>query len=117
MKKAPAPTKTQGAFDAEQLSFLDPPPFSPSWPANGSLADRALQMLMQGLPITHPDFQRETQSWRLGAVIFTLRSLGWPVETLEVPSPTEDNPSRFIARYVLPARYRACGVQHGKRAG
>ncbi len=39
--KAPAPTKTQGAY-GEQLSFLPPPPFCPTWPKRGTLADRAL---------------------------------------------------------------------------
>ena len=32
--KAPAPTKTQGAH-GEQLSFLPPPPFCPTWPKRG----------------------------------------------------------------------------------
>jgi hypothetical protein len=41
-------------------------------------------MLMDGRMIDHPDFENSTQSWRLGAVIFTLRTLGWPVETIEV---------------------------------
>ena len=64
-------------------------------------------MLMNGRLIDHPDFQDVTQSWRLGAVIFTLRALGWPVETIEVPGPTDDAPHRIIALYHLPARYTA----------
>lgn len=106
MKKAPAPTKTQGA-DGEQLSFLPPPPFCPTWPTRGTLADRALGMLMDGRHIDHPDFEDATQSWRLGAVIFTLRALGWPVETIEIPSPTEQCPDRVIALYRLDSSYTA----------
>lgn len=105
-RKAPAPTKTQGA-SGEQLSFLPTTPFCPIWPRKGTLADRALGMLMDGRNIFNTDFENSTQSWRLGAVIFTLRTLGWPVETIEVPSPTDDNQHRIIALYHLPARYVA----------
>lgn len=104
--KAPAPTKTQGAH-GEQLSFLPPAPFCPTWPKRGTLADRALKTLMDGRLIDHGDFIESTQSWRLGAVIFTLRTLGWPVETLEIPSPTTDNPHRLIALYRLDGKYTA----------
>lgn len=106
MKKAPAPTKTQGA-SGEQLSFLPPPPFSPTWPTRGTLADRALGMLMDGRKIDHTDFESSTQSWRLAAVIFTLRALGWPIETIEILSPTEECPDRVIALYHLPGKYVA----------
>ncbi|MFO1279559.1 MAG: hypothetical protein U1F04_08280 [Burkholderiaceae bacterium] len=105
MRKAPAPTAIQGA--GEQLSFLPPPPFCPSWPTRGTLADRALGMFMDGRMIDHPDFENSTQSWRLGAVVFTLRALGWPIETIEIPSPTEQCPDRVIALYHLPAKYTA----------
>lgn len=91
----------------EQLSFLPPPPFNPQWPTKGTLADKALKMLMDGKMIDHPDFENSTQSWRLGAVIFTLRTLGWPVETIEIPSPTEHSPDRVIALYKLDAKYTA----------
>ena len=64
-------------------------------------------MLMDGRLIDHPDFQDVTQSWRLGAVIFTLRALGWPVETIEVPSPTEYSPDRIIALYRLDGKHTA----------
>ncbi|MDP2065859.1 MAG: hypothetical protein Q8K38_07810 [Burkholderiaceae bacterium] len=106
MKKAPTPTKAPGAC-GEQLSFLPPPPFCPTWPTRGTLADRALGMLMDGRMIDHPEFEDSTCSWRLGAVVFTLRTLGWPVETIEVPSPTEHSPDRVIALYHLPAKYVA----------
>lgn len=114
--KAPAPTKTQGAY-GEQLSFLPPPPFCPTWPTRGTLPDKALGMLMDGRLINHPDFENVTQSWRLGAVIFTLRTLGWPVETIEIPSPTEACPDRVIALYRLDGKYtaQALAMQGGAR--
>lgn len=105
-EKAPAPSKVPGA-SGEQLSFLPPPPFCPTWPTRGTLADTALGMLMDGRKIDHPDFENSTRSWRLGAVIFKLRTLGWPVETVEVPSPTEECPHRIIAVYRLPGKYVA----------
>ena len=101
-----SPQQPAGAA-GEQLSFLPPAPFAPTWPQRGTLADRALGMLMDGRLIDHPDFENSTQSWRLGAVIFTLRTLGWPVETIEVPSPTDDNPHRIIALYKLDPKYTA----------
>lgn len=115
MKKAPAPTKTQGA-NGEQLSFLPPAPFCPTWPTRGTLADKALGMFMNGQMLDHPEFLSVTQSWRLGAVVFTLRALGWPVETIEIPSPTEDCPDRVIALYRLPSRYVAEALAMNGRA-
>ena len=105
----------------EQLSFLPPPAFNPTWPIRGTLADKALGMMMDGRMIDHPDFENTTQSWRLGAVIFSLRTLGWPIETIDVPSPTVDMPSRTIALYHLPAKFLAMalalssGGHHGTR--
>lgn len=61
MKKAPEPTKDLGAY-GEQLSFLPPPPFCPTWPTRGTLADRALGIFMDGRMIDHPDFENITQS-------------------------------------------------------
>jgi hypothetical protein len=112
-----APTKLLG----EQLSFFPPSPFNPTWPKRGTLAEKALGMMMDGRIIDHPDFENLTQSWRLGAVIFTLRMLGWPIETIDVPSPTSTMPSRTIALYHLPAKYTAMalalssGGSHGAR--
>ena len=106
MKKAPTSDHATGA-SGEQLSFLPPPPFCPTWPTRGTLADTALGLLMDGRMIDHPDFQDATASWRLGAVVFTLRTLGWPVETIEIPSPTQHSPERVIALYRLDGKYTA----------
>lgn len=110
-RKAPAPTKTQGAFKTEtydeQLTFLDPMPFCPTWPKRGSLADRALEMFMDGRLLDHPDFEAETASWRLAAVVCELRDLGWPIESIDIPAPTDERQNRFIALYRLPSKYTA----------
>ena len=115
MKKAPTHDQAHGAY-GEQLSFLPPPPFSPTWPARGTLADKALGLLMNGRMIDHPDFENITQSWRLGAVIFTLRTLGWPIETIETPSPTEHSPDRVIALYQFDSKYTAQALAMNGRA-
>lgn len=105
-QKTPAPSKAFGV-SSEQLSFLPPPPFSPIWPTKGTLADRALGYFMDGTSMNHPEFEARTQSWRLGAVVFYLRTLGWPIETVEIPAPTPENPHRIIARYHLAPQYTA----------
>ena len=115
MKKAPTHDQAHGAH-GEQLSFLPPPPFCPTRPTRGTLADKALGLLMDGRMIDHPDFENITQSWRLGAVIFTLRTLGWPVETIEIPSPTDYSPDRVIALYHLPGKYTAQALAMNGRA-
>lgn len=104
-KKYEAPTlsKASGA-SGEQLSFLPPAPFCPTWPTRGTLADVALGIFMDGRHIDHPEFEQVTQSWRLAAVVFQLRTLGWPVEKIEIPSPTDENPNRCIALYHLPMK-------------
>lgn len=115
MKKAPTATNESGAF-GEQLSFLPPIPFCPIWPKKGTLADKALRMLMDGKLIDHPEFEDSTQSWRLSAAIFSLRTLGWPVETIEIPSPTKQSPGRMIALYRLDGKYtaQALAIQYGR---
>jgi hypothetical protein len=115
MKKAPTRDQATGA-SGEQLSFLPPPPFCPTWPTKNTLADVALGMFMSGRMIDHPDFESSTQSWRLGAVVFTLRTLGWPIETIEIPSPTEHYPERVIALYHLDAKYTAQALAMNGRA-
>jgi hypothetical protein len=87
--------------------FCRPRHFARHGPSVEPWQIRRLGMLMDGRLIDHPDFENSTQSWRLGAVIFTLRTLGWPVETIEVPSPTEHSPDRIIALYRLDGKYTA----------
>jgi hypothetical protein len=64
-------------------------------------------MMMNGHMIDSPHFEDATQSWRLAAAIFTLRSLGWPITTIDVPCPTAKMPNRVIARYRLDRKHVA----------
>ena len=106
MKKAPHNLPAAGAL-GEQLSFIDPPPFCPAWPTRHTLADRALKLFLDGKVFDHPDFLEGSGSWRLAAVVFQLRTLGWPIDTLEIPAPSIEHPGRTIALYKLPAKYAA----------
>ena len=103
MNEAPRHDQAHGA-SGEQLTFLDPPPFCPSWPKCNTLADRALRMFLDGRVFDHPDFIGACGSWRLAAVVFQLRALGWPVESFDIPSPSDEHPSRTIALYKLPPK-------------
>ena len=71
---------------------------------------------MDSRMIDHPDFENSTQSWRLGAVVFTLRTLGWPVETIDIPDPTEQSHDRVIALYKLDQKYIAQALAINGRA-
>jgi hypothetical protein len=106
MRKAPHNLPAAGAL-GEQLTFIEPPPFCPVWPKRNGLADRALKMFLDGRVFDHPDFIEGCGSWRLAAVVFQLRALGWPIDTIEIPAPSEQHPGRTIALYKLPAKYVA----------
>lgn len=106
MKKAPTSDQTSGAF-GEQLTFLEPAPFCPSWPKRNSLADRALKLFLDGKVFDHPDFIEGFGSWRLSSVVHRLRENGWPIDTISVPAPNEESPGRTIALYKLPAKFIA----------
>lgn len=93
--------------DNGQLSFLPPPPFNPTWPTKHTLADKALALLLAGRAIDHPEFEGDCGSWRLAAVVFDLRALGWPIETVTTPEPTQARPGRTVALYHLPSKYAA----------
>ncbi len=95
----------------KQLSFLPPAALAPTWPTRGTLADVALRLMLDGQRLTHPEFERRTGSWRLAAMVFELRALGWPVEVDHVPAPTAEAPARTIARYYLPARAFAAALR------
>jgi hypothetical protein len=64
-------------------------------------------MFLAGQAFDHPDFLQDCGSWRLAAVVHQLRDLGWPIDTIEIPAPSEEHPGRFIALYKLPTKYAA----------
>jgi hypothetical protein len=97
----------------EQLSFLPPAPFCPAWPTKHTLEDKALALLMAGRLLDHPEFEGDCGSWRLAAVVFNLRALGWPIDTIPTPSPTDKRPGRTVALYRLPSKYAAQALAGG----
>lgn len=99
--------------DNGQLSFLPPLPFAPTWPRKHTLEDKALALLLDGRLIDHPEFEGDCGSWRLAAVVFNLRALGWPVDTIAKPAPTETRPGRTVALYRLPTKYAAQALTGG----
>lgn len=101
------------ASTGEQLSFLPPAPFCPAWPTKHTLEDKALALLMAGRLLDHPEFEGDCGSWRLAAVVFNLRALGWPIDTIPTPSPTDKRPGRTVALYHLPAKYIAQALAEG----
>ncbi len=58
-------------------------------------------MMLNGQSFTYPEFEVITGSWRLSAIIFTLKGLGWPVDSHDIAAPSKDCPSRIISRYYL----------------
>lgn len=95
------------AHQGEQLSFLPPPPFNPSWPTKGTRDDQALQLFLAGRYLDHEDFFRESGSWRLSDAVLHLRDAGWPIVSTDIPAPTPACPGREISIYHLPAKYIA----------
>jgi hypothetical protein len=89
------------------LPEVPPPPFEPTWPDADTLAARALDVFLRGYSMTHPQWEAISLSWRLSAVVYTLRDLGWPVHAEDINAPTPKNPDRIIARYSLPTDIRA----------
>ena len=97
----------------EQLSFLPPLPFCPTWPNKNTNEDRALMPLLDGRLVDTLDFQDDTGSWRLAAVVRELVKMGWPISSTPTSAPTARNPNRRIAVYELPAKYIAQALAGG----
>ncbi len=96
------PNSRKASSGVNQLSFLPEPDFNPIYPTPNTLPARCLSMMLNGQDFTHPEFEAITGSWRLSAVIFTLKGLGWPVESFDLPAPSPECPTRTISRYFLP---------------
>jgi hypothetical protein len=95
-----------------QLPLFEPAPFAPSWPTRGTLADKALWRFLEGSRLTHVDFIECAGSWRLSAIVYSLRALGWPIEAQSIEAPSAENPTRTISRYRLPQRWAAQALAH-----
>ena len=95
------PSRRQAEPGFEQMSFLPEPDFNPLWPTPNTLPAQCLSLFLDRQTLTHPQFEDITKSWRLSAVVFTLKGLGWPISSHDVPAPTKDAPDRQISRYYL----------------
>jgi hypothetical protein len=91
----------------EQLSFLPPPPFNPQWPTPNTRDALALELFLDSQRIDAEDFYAVSGSMRLADSVFQLKGKGWPIESVDVPAPTEACPHRTISIYFLPARFIA----------
>ena len=98
------PDSSQASSGFKQTSFLPETDFNPIYPTPNTLPARCLSMMLNAQTFTHPEFEQITGSWRLSAVIFTLKGLGWPVESIELPAPTPECAQRAISRYYLPPK-------------
>ena len=98
------PDSRQASSGFKQTSFLPEPDFNPIYPSPNTLPARCLALMLNAQTFTHPEFEQITGSWRLSAVIFTLKELGWPVESHDLSAPSPECPTRTISRYFLPPK-------------
>ncbi len=72
---------TTPVFGGEQLLLptMDAPVIPLRRPKPGTLQDLALNRLLVGDVLNHPEFFAESGSWRLAAVIDQLNGMGWPI--------------------------------------
>ena len=97
-----APTQQAQPVSYPQGDLFGPAEFAPTWPTPGTLDRLALEMLLSGAKVTHPDFQAATGSWRMAACVERLRHRhDWPVLTAEIPAPTRRRPGRVIGLYSM----------------
>lgn len=95
------PDSRQASSGFKQMSFLPEPEFNPIYPSQNTLPAKCLAMMLNAQSFTHPEFEQLSGSWRLSAVIFTLKGLGWPVESFDLAAPSPECPTRTISRYFL----------------
>ena len=100
----PCNSDTQG-----DLFGMTAEPLAATLPTRGTLAFELFELLVAGERMTQPEWLPRTRSWRLAATVGQLGELGWPVQSLLVPAPSERNPHRKIARYYLAAEAIAAG--------
>ncbi len=96
------PDSRQASSGLKQIALLPEPDFNPIYPTPNTLPARCLDLMLDGQTFTHPEFEQLTGSWRLSAVIFTLKELGWPVESFDLSAPSPECSTRTISRYFLP---------------
>ena len=75
-----------------------------TYPTIGTMPSRALALLLQGRGITHLDFWRIANTYRLSDPIYQLRQAGWDIQDRRETVPTGDPTKRSasVSRYSLP---------------
>lgn len=89
----------------------------PTYPSTGTLASRALALLLKGQRITHRDFLLHAGSYRLAGYIREPRQAGWNIRTVERDKPTSDPRGRraTVAEYHLHPDDVAEAGERGRR--
>jgi hypothetical protein len=82
-----------------QHSLFPELPFGPRWPDPSSLPGQVLERLLTGERLTQVTFG--LHRWRLAAYVMTLKYLGWPVESMDVPAPAGCGAGGKIREYWL----------------
>ena len=95
------------------LPGIEPVSITPTWPHRGTLAAKALDAMLVGQVLDHEAFMQQSGSWRLAAVICTLRALGWPVQSRPIATANAENEQRTIALYSLSAKDLAEAFANG----
>lgn len=87
-----------------------------SYPNIGTMPSRALALLLQGLEITHLDFWRAANSYRLSDPVYQLNRAGWGVkgrrETVRTGDPTKRSAS--VSLYSLPQEVISAAGEGGR---
>ena len=88
-----------------------------AYPKVGTLASRALALLLTGNRITHSSFLSHAGTYRLSGYIHELRDAGWPIVTVEREKPTTDRKRRIAVygEYHLPADSISAAGERGRR--
>ena len=90
---------------------------APSFPNIGTMPSRALCLLLQGREITHLDFWRIANTYRLSDPVFQLRRrFAWDVKDRRATVPTGDPTKRSasVAFYRLPDEIIAAAGNEGR---
>lgn len=90
---------------------------APSFPNIGTMPSRALCLLLQGREITHLDFWRIANTYRLSDPVFQLRRrFAWDVQDRRATVPTGDPTKRSasVAFYRLPDEIIAAAGNEGR---
>ena len=87
-----------------------------TYPNIGTMPSRALVLLLQGREITHLDFWRTANSYRLSDPVYQLHRAGWDIqdrrETVKTGDPTKR--SAHIKRYFLPQDILSAAGEEGR---